>query len=236
MAPPRLEPLRPTPPKTGLPAVVRDPVRAVLLVGAVALIVGAMLSWLEVFLPGTGWFEMSSFERANDGGFCLELGIVALAAAWSDRVAESRQPFVVAAPLLLGVVSVIVMYLGYNDAQTYFHSLKNSGGHGYLLPGYYVAAAGAGLVTLAGMAGVYRARHETRFHFPMSRAGVATMLGGGAGAFIGFGAAVVLGEALDPGAALAGSTVVFLAILLALIGVWIGTRVGRAFAGGTPDQ
>jgi hypothetical protein len=46
----------------------------------------------------------------------------------------------------------------------------------------------------------------------------------------------VLGEALDPGAALAGSTVVFLAILLALIGVWIGTRVGRAFAGGTPDQ
>jgi hypothetical protein len=232
VAPPRLEPFRPTPPERGLPATLRDPVRAVLLLGAIALLVGALLSWLEVFMPGHGWFEMSSFERSNDGGFCLELSIVTIAAAWSDRIATSRQPFLVAAPLFLGVVAVIVMYLGYTDAQAYLDSLKNSGGHGYLLPGFWIAAAGAGLVTLAGAAGVYRARNETRFHVPMSQAGLATMLGGGAGAFIGFGAAIVLGEALDPSASLAGSTVVFLAIVLALVGAWIGTRVGRAFGGG----
>jgi hypothetical protein len=230
-APPRLEPFRPTPPERGLPHALKDPVRLALIVAGVLLFVGSLLSWIEVWLPGHGWMEISSFERAGDGAITLELGLLIAAFAWADRISESRLPVAVVLPLIFGLATLAVMKLGWDQAQDYLASLKNSGGHGYMLPGFWIALAGAGLAVLGGAVAVFRARREVRFQVRVSRATAVSTLGGAAGAVVGIGAAVVLGEDLGTNATVTGSAVTFLSIVFAIVGAWLGARIGRAFGG-----
>lgn len=230
-SPPRLEPFRPTPRERGLPHALKDPVRLVLVVAGVLLFVGSILSWIEVWLPGHGWMEVSSFERAGDGAIALELGLLIAAFAWADRVSESRLPVAVLLPLVLGLASLAVMKIGWDQAQDYLDSLKNGGGHGYMLPGFWIALAGAGLATIGGAVALFRVRKEVRFEVHMSRTTGVSVLGGVIGAVVGIGAAVVLGEDLGTNATVTGSAVTFLSIVFGIVGAWLGSRIGRAFGG-----
>ncbi|MBI3750183.1 MAG: hypothetical protein HY263_00795 [Chloroflexi bacterium] len=231
MAAPRLEPFRPTPRERGLPHALKDPVRLALVVAGVLLLVGSLLSWIAVFLPGHGWSEVSSFERAGDGAIILELGLIIAVLAWADRVSESRQPIAVVLPLILALAAVLVMKLGWDQAQEYLDSLKNGGGHGYMLPGFWIALGGAGLAVAGAAAAVIRARKEVRFEVRVSRATAVSVLGGTAGAVVGIGAAIVLGEDFGTNATVTGSAVTFLSIVLGIVGAWLGSRIGRAFGG-----
>lgn len=231
MAAPRLEPFRPTPRERGLPHALKDPVRLALVVAGVLLFVGSLLSWIEVFLPGHGWSEVSSFEQAGDGAITLELGLIIAAFAWADRVSESRLPVAVVLPLVFGLASLVLMKLGWDQAQSYLDSLKNSGGHGYMLPGFWIALAGAGLAVIGGAVALIRVRKEVRFQVHVSRSTAASTLGGAAGAVIGIGAAIVLGEDFGTNATVTGSAVTFLSIVLGIVGTWLGARIGRAFGG-----
>ncbi|HEX7951169.1 MAG TPA: hypothetical protein VF494_12530 [Candidatus Limnocylindrales bacterium] len=235
-APPRLEPFRPTPPERGLPHALKDPVRLALIVAGGLLFAGSLLSWIEVFLPGHGWREVSSFEGAGDGAITLELGLIIAALAFADRISESRLPVAVLLPLVLATASLALMKLGWDDAQAYLASLKNSGGHGYMLPGFWIALAGAVLAVLGGAVAVYRVRREVTFRVHVSRTTGASVLGGATGAVVGIGAAVVLGEYVGTNATVAGSAVTFLSIVFGIVGAWLGSRIGRAFAGDGDDD
>jgi hypothetical protein len=231
MTAPRLEPLRPTPRERGLPGVFRDPVRTALLISGVLLFVGSLLDWIEVFQPGHGWTSISSFARAGDGAITLELGLIIGLIAWADRTATSRLPALIALPLVLGIASLLLMKLSFDSAQELLASLANGGGYGYLLPGFYVALAGALLATGLGAAAVLRARRHVSFTFEVRRATLAPILGGAVGAVLGMLAAVVLGENFGTDPTTTGSAVTLLVIVLAIVGGWLGSRVGGAFAG-----
>jgi len=235
MATPRLEPFRPSARQSGIPHVFRDPVRTTLLVAGVLLFVGSLLSWIEVFLPGTGWTDISSFARAGDGAITFELGLVIGLFTWADRTSTSRQPILVVLPLIFGISSLLLMKLGFDSAQDYLASIAHGGGHGYLLPGFYIALVGAGLATFGGVLVIVRARNEVRFSVSVSRATLISVGGGAVGAIVGIGAAVVLGEDLGTNATVTGSAVTFLSIVLAIVGGWLGARIGRAFAGGSGE-
>jgi len=85
---PRLEPFRPTPRGSRTPAIVRDPVRLATLLGGIGLFIGSVTDWAQVWLPGYGFQQVSSFERAGDGAIALVLGIVLIAVTLSG--ARSR--------------------------------------------------------------------------------------------------------------------------------------------------
>lgn len=231
MTAPRLEPLRPTPQQRGLPQVLRDPVRTCLLIAGVLLFVGSLLSWLEVFQPGHGWTDISSFARAGDGAITLEIGLVIGLLAWADRTSTSRIPALVALPLVLGVASLVLMKLGYDGAEEYLASLANGGGYGYLLPGFYIALVGAVLATGAGAAAVLRARHNVNFAVQVRRTTLAPVIGGFLGVVLGMLTAVVLAEEFGTNPTTTGSAVTLLLIVLAIAGGWLGARVGGSFAG-----
>jgi len=235
MTAPRLEPLRPTPRQRGLPHVFRDPVRAATLAAGVLLFVGSLLSWIEAFQPGLGWTDISSFARAGDGAITFELGLIIGLIAWADRTATSRIPAIIALPLILGLASLVLMKLGFDSAEEYLASLAHGGGYGYLLPGFYIALAGAVLATGAGAAAVLRARRHVSFAIEVRRQTLAPILGGALGAVMGMVAAVVLGEDFGTDPTSTGSAVTLLVIILAIVGGWLGARVGGAFGGSTED-
>jgi len=235
MTAPRLEPLRPTPRQRGLPHVFRDPVRAATLAAGVLLFVGSLLSWIEAFQPGLGWTDISSFARAGDGAITFELGLIIGLIAWADRTATSRIPAIIALPLILGLASLVLMKLGFDSAEEYLASLAHGGGYGYLLPGFYIALAGAVLATGAGAAAVLRARRHVSFAIEVRRQTLAPILGGAVGAVLGMVAAVVLGEDFGTDPTSTGSAVTLLVIILAIVGGWLGARVGGAFGGSTED-
>jgi hypothetical protein len=226
---PRLEPLQPTPQVRTLPGALKDPVRLAQLVGGVAMFFGSLLDWVEYWLPGHGWQTVSSFARAGDGAIALEIGLIVAAFAWADRVATSRQPVLVAAPLVLGGISLILLKLGWDQAQEYLASLANSGGYGHMLPGFWIALGGAILVTGAGAVRLFRARHAVSFAVSIPPGTGIRVLGGVLGAVAGIGAAVVLGETFVSNATVTGSIVTFLSIILGLVGAWLGARIAQAF-------
>jgi hypothetical protein len=233
---PRLELFRPTPPDRRPPGVLRDPVRLVLLAGGLVLFVASALPWTEIWLPGHGFQEISSFERSGDGAITLVLGMILAGVAWGDRVAETRIPALVLLPLVLGVASLALVKFGYDQAQGYIASLHGGGGYGYMLPGFYLSLAAAAVSAVAGAIHVVRVRRDVSFRVNVTSGTLLTIGSGLAGAVIGIGAAVVIGEDFSTNPTVTGSIVTFLSILFGLVGAWLGAKIGRAFQGGSPEE
>jgi len=230
---PRLSRFTPTAPKTGrLHDALKDAVRLTIVASAVLLVVGSFLSWVEVYLPYRGWFEMTSFERASDGGITLELGLALFALAWSDRATGSRLAVLVAAPAVLGIVGILDLRVAADSLHGYLDSIVPSGGHGYLLPGFWMTVGGATLATLAGVVRIWRARRETRWAVGVRRATAGGFLGAVVGAIVGFVAGIAIGDRVGANSigGAAGSVLVLFAIVFGFAGTWLGAWAGRTVA------
>lgn len=212
----------------GLHSAFRNPVRLTLVAATALLLVGSAVSWVEIWLPVRGWFDMSSFERAGDGGIILELALLLFAVTWSERAWDSRLAVLVAAPAAIGIVAVIDLRVAGETIQTYIDSLWTQGGHGYLLPGFWMTVAGATLATLAGVVRIWRARHETRWTIGIRRATVAGIVGGVIGAVVGFASGVTLGQHVTAGSStgVTGSVLILFAIGFGFAGTWLGAWAG----------
>lgn len=230
----RLSRFKPTEATTGrIHAALKDPVRATLVGAAVLLILGSISGWIAVYLNYTGWFEISAFERASDGGITAEIGIAIFAVTWSQRAATSRLAVLILAPLVLGIVALLTLRIAATDAQLYLDSLKNQGGYGHLLPGFWATVGGATLATLAGAVRLWRARHEIRWTIGVQRGTAGTVVGAIAGAVLGFVGGVNVGELLTSGAlgGVTGSVLIFFAIGFSLAGAWLGASAGGWLGG-----
>ncbi|HEV2005291.1 MAG TPA: hypothetical protein VGQ85_01650 [Candidatus Limnocylindrales bacterium] len=226
----RLSRFTPTARKTGrLHDALKDAVRLTIVAGAVLLVVGSFLSWLEVYLPFRGWFDMSSFERANDGGITLELGVLLFALAWSDRATSSRLAVLVGAPAAIGIVAVLDLRVASDSLQAYLDSIAISGGKGYFLPGFWMTVGGATLATLAGVVRIWRVRRETRWAIGVRRSTAGAFVGGVGGAIVGFAAGIFIGERVGANiiGGAAGSVLVLFAIAFGFAGTWLGAWAGR---------
>jgi hypothetical protein len=196
------------------------------------LLVGSLLSWIEVYLPYRNWFEVSSFERAGDGLITLEISLLLIALAWSDRAAGGRIAPLALGPFVLGVAAAFVMRDAMGDALIYLDGLRINGGHGYLLPGFWLATAGAFTSTIAGAVRIYRIRREIKISVGLAPGPIAAVIGAVLGALGGFFMAVTVGGLLTKGAIATtiGSVVTLLTIALGFGGAWLGATLLRWLA------
>lgn len=233
---PRLEPFQATAREPGwrLHPALREPLRLAVLVAAGILIAGSISSWVEIFIPGRGWFDKSAFEGANDGGITLELGLGMLAVAISERAWGARLAVLVVAPLALGLVAILDLIVAYGAATDYLNGeeLRASSGHGYLLPGFWLAVVGAVAATATGAVRVWRARHETRWTVRVARSLLGAAVGGVTGATVGFIAGLTFGERLAAGSigGVTGGAAVVFALGFGFAGTWLGAVTGSYLA------
>ena len=234
---PRLARFEPTRREPGLhlPPAFREPVRLATLVGSMLLVFGAISMWVEVYLPYRGWFELSSFEGANDGGINLELGLGLFAIAWADRLWSNRLAVLVVAPFVLALAALVDLKTAFDTATTYLNGeVHNARGQGYLLPGFWLTVGGAALAALAGVIRIRRARRTTQWNVGIARTFAGAAAGGTAGGVLGFVVGITIGTMLTSGAinVTSGALPLF-AIAFAFLGAWLGAAVGNYLAAAT---
>lgn len=208
----------------GRPDALRDPIRIALLGGLVLMMVGALLPWMRAWLPYQGFFEISGFERAGDGGLVLELGLVATALTWSDRAWNSRLAVLVAGPVILSFICLLVLRIAHVDGTNYLRSLEKYGGYGSVLPAFVATIVGAAFATVAGAVQLRHARHRVSFNLGLTGQAVAGTIGGVAGAIGGFMAGARIADLITAGeiAGVSTSVLVIMAFTLAFVGAWVG--------------
>ena len=222
-------------PERKVPAALRNPLRVVLLVAAAIVVGAALIPWIHAWRPGVGWYEVSGFEGAGDGGFALELALLAAVFVWSDRAWGSRMAIIVGAPALLGAASAMLLNDFHQTGVTYLAGLKNSGGHGTFEAPFWVALAGSLVLLVGGGLAVWQARGRLTFaddtRASMVRGGFAAA-GGIAGGIGGFVAGTRIAVLLTPGGTTGTTTtvLVLLSIPLAFAGAWVGVLVGASLA------
>ncbi len=218
-----------TRPPRKMPPALRDPLRTATLVGVAMLVVGALLPWIHAFRPGTGWFDVSGFEQAGDGGIVLELAILAGALVWSNRAWNSRMALVVAAPTVLAVTCLAIMRVSYEMGQTFLRLLANAGGQGTYQIGFWLTILGRIVTAVAGAIAIWRARG--RLHFSLGGAGriiagaVGAVVGGAGGFIVGSQIAGLLTQDSVVGAS---AILITLAFALMFVGAWLGGTIALA--------
>ena len=221
-----------------LPAALRDPLRIAILAGLLVMVVGDLLPWMRLWMPYRGFFEASGFERAGDAGLVLELALAILALTFSDQAWNSRTTVLVAGPAVIGAICLLVLRNAWADGTSYISSLDIYGGYGDFLPWFWVAVAGAAIVTTGGAIQLWRARGRVSFRIGLTRTTVAGTIGGLAGAVGGFMAGVRIAELFTAGeiAWVSTSAMVLLAFFLGFVGAYVGAIVGASHARSTRQQ
>ena len=212
-----------------MPPALKDPLRIATLLGVALLILGALLPWIRAFRPGTGWFDVSGFEQAGDGGIVLELAILAGALVWSNRAWNSRMALVVAAPTVLAVTCLAIMRVSYETSLTFLRLLANAGGQGTLQVGFWLTILGGIVTAVAGAIAIWRARG--RLHFSLGGAG--RIIAGAVGALVGGAGGFIVGSQiaglLTQGSVVGASAILItLAFALMFVGGWLGGTVAVA--------
>lgn len=235
MAHERLRFPAPTPPeRRSLPHVLRDPLRAATLAAILVTVLGTMFPFLRVFRPGTGWVDITGFEQTGDGGFVLELALVAAALVWIDGAWNSRVVALVAGPTVLGAAGLLILRDFYQTGLNILDSLRGSGGYGGFEPGFWVAIAGTLALTALGALRTWQVRERLSFRPGATMASMAGVAGGVVGAILGFIIGSTIAPLLVEGTVGQTSTLaVIAAIALAFLGAWFGaigaTSIVRGF-------
>ena len=198
-----------------------------------ATIVATILPFMRVWKPGTGWFEITGFERAGDGGFVLELAVIAAALVWIDAAWNSRIVILVAGPAVLGGTCLVILRDFYQTGVDYLGGLGGSGGHGGFEPGFWLTIAAASALLITGALTTWRARDRLSFRPGATVASFAGFAGGLIGAIAGF----VAGSTITPlfvheTVGQTSTVLVIVAAGLAFLGAWFGALLGSSVARG----
>jgi hypothetical protein len=220
-----------------LPHALREPLRAATLVAVIVTVAGAMLPFMRIFRPGTGWFDITGFEQTGDGGFVLELAIVAGVLVWIDGAWNSRIAALVAGPTVIGAACVLILRDFYQTGLVYLDGLRGSGGHGGFEPGFWIAVAGAVAITATGAARTWLVRDRLSFRPGATMTSLAGVAGGVVGAILGFVVGSTIAPMLVRGTVGQTSTMaVIAAIALAFLGAWFGAIAASSAARGLGRQ
>lgn len=203
------------------------------LVSALVTIAGSIQPFMHIWRPGTGWVDVTGFEQSGDGGYVLELAVLAAALAWIDVAWKSRIVVLVAGPALLGAASLVILRDFYQTGLGVLGGLAGGGGHGGFEPGFWVASLGAATLAVVGGVRIWQARRWISLRPGVALSSVAGMLGGLAGAITGF----VVGVSITPMLVHANTgptsfVLVIVGSILAVLGAWLGAMVASSAVGG----
>lgn len=139
------------PPADGGPRLrlIRQPLRAALVVGGALAVVGSFISWADGELPGGAAVDFSPMT-SPDGVILPILAASAIGLVLSEGVAESRTRTLQAALAVLGVVAVLIWISALGSANREIAEWERQHGTGAIGAGIWLAAMGVALLATAG--------------------------------------------------------------------------------------
>lgn len=214
-------------------ALLRDPLRLALIVGAVVMAIGAMMPWAEGMV-GLLPVRFGGFDGAADGLILATLGLVLIGMAWKDDFLEAVDGARRWAPMLIGLACIALWLLGRQSAEIAIRHWEDDDGRGSLVVGYWIAGAGVlACAIAASIASLRRRPGETGFPVPRPRMprrddieSIAAAVGAITGAALGGFAVVNLFDSPALGVPL-----LFFVTLGLVFGAFAGQSVGRRLRG-----
>jgi hypothetical protein len=226
---------QPTRDRKRLGFLVLTPARVTVGVGALVTILAGLMPWAEGTVPGRGGFEPIFFSGLGGAGDGVVLILLAGATAFlvlHQTPATSRVRLVHAIPYLLVLLAASSVANGYRAAQLEIVAWENRGGQGSISFGLYLAALGVAIMAL-GLAALLpalirwrRASDDPADVMTVSRRGVAELVGGLVGLFVGGALGIQLAVSLTPVPVI--GLIALGAVFGALLGAYAGSWASRS--------
>jgi hypothetical protein len=226
---------QPTRDRKRLGFLVLTPARVTVGVGALVTILAGLMPWAEGTVPGRGGFEPIFFSGLGGAGDGVVLILLAGATAFlvlHQTPATSRVRLVHAIPYLLVLLAASSVANGYRAAQLEIVAWENRGGQGSISFGLYLAALGVAIMAL-GLAALLpalirwrRASDDPADLMTVSRRGVAELVGGLVGLFVGGALGIQLAVSLTPVPVI--GLIALGAVFGALLGAYAGSWASRS--------
>jgi hypothetical protein len=211
--------------------VLRDPIRALVGAAAAVIFVAAFLPWVTGSLGYRPHFDVSGFEGAGDGAITMFIALGIAAWAWRGGAA-ARGTLVALAPVVLGIVTLLITRVALQNAGILIASYEKQGGTGYVTWGLWLTGLGAILLSLGGGLHAWRTRRSLSFRVSISRpdlwATIGLAVGGVAGVIVSRPIIELL--VVTERAAVSASLQILAAIVLGFAGAGLGARLGRWLA------
>jgi hypothetical protein len=222
---------QPTRDRRRLGFLVLTPARVTVGIGALVTMLAGLMPWAEGTVPGRAGFEPIFFSGLGGAGDGVVLILLTGATAFlvlHQTPATSRVRLVHAIPYLLVLLAASSVANGYRAAQLEIVAWENRGGQGSLSFGLYLAALGVAVMGLGlaallpGLIRWRRASDDPADLMTVSRRGVAELVGGLVGLFVGGALGIQLAVSLTsiPVIGLIALGAVFGALLGAYAGSW----------------
>lgn len=128
---------------------IRQPLRAALVVGGALAVVGSFISWADGRLPGGIAVDFSPMT-SPDGVILPILAASAIGLVLSEGVAESRTRTLQAALAVLGVLAVLIWISALGSANREIAEWERQHGSAAIGAGIWLAAIGVALLATAG--------------------------------------------------------------------------------------
>ena len=128
---------------------IRQPLRAALVIGGALAIVGSFISWADGQLPGRIAVDFSPMT-SPDGVILPILAASAIGLVLSEGVAESRTRTLQAALAVLGLIAVLIWISALGSANREIAEWERQHGTGAIGAGIWLAAMGVALLAVAG--------------------------------------------------------------------------------------
>lgn len=163
----------------------REPVRAAVMLGGALLVVGALLPWIDVETTYRARMVLNGLSDPGDGAIIAAGGALLVLLGRSGSFGESRILTVAAAPFVIALACALLSVVAYRSAGDHLVALRRSGAVGGLSVGLDLTVLGALIATGGGAVRLWRARRL--FSRPtLAPRDVAQLILGIAGALGGF--------------------------------------------------
>jgi hypothetical protein len=136
----------------------REPVRAAVVLGGAILIVGALLPWIDVETTYRGRLVLNGLSDPGDGAITASGGVLLILLGRSGSFGASRILTVAAAPFVIALACALLSVVAYRSAGEHLDVLRRSGAVGGLSVGLDLTVLGSLVATGGGAVRLWRAR------------------------------------------------------------------------------
>jgi hypothetical protein len=219
----------------------RDPARLAVLAGFLVTFVAALLPWIEGTNGAGHHVAINGYAGPGDGGFFVIFGLALTVLVMSRWAAEARSGLMRLLPALGALILLLTARTATLDAATEIRGIEFEGGHASQTVFFWAATGGALLMSAGAFWLVVADRfrrgpwfREGEVRSALEPRSIVPWISGVVGALAGFVAVLLVGAQIFT------SQLVLIFLVLALIGAivggWLGYRIGRWLGVGPPRR